>query len=92
MFSFPLNSSAQISKNKNKPTNPSPYLHADVHLQPTQQHHPLEKPPDPEITVVTATTIVPEDSVTRPASKKRLLIRVEVEAGRVVSESSCYTD
>lgn len=66
-------------------------MHADVHLQPKQQP-PLEKPLDPETTVTTATATDPKDSVAQSASKKRLLIRVEVEAGKVVSESSCYTD
>lgn len=65
---------------KNKPTNPSPYLHADV--------KPPEKPRAPEPTVTPATPIL----VTDTASKKRLVIRVEVEAGRVVSESSHYTE
>ncbi|KAI3365992.1 hypothetical protein L3Q82_009824 [Scortum barcoo] len=66
------------SISKNKPTNPSPYLHADVHLP--------EKPRAPEPNVVPPTiTII-------PPAKKRLLIRVEVEAGRVVSESSHYTE
>ena len=83
MFCVPLKSNlsfAQISKNK--PTNPSPYLHADVHL-------PEKEPRAPEPTVVPATTIIPPEY---PASKKRLLIRVEVEAGKVVSESSHYTE
>ncbi|GAA6227625.1 keratin, type II cytoskeletal 8-like isoform X1 [Lates japonicus] len=57
-----------------------------------------EKPRDPEPTVVPATTfippttVIPADTVIPLASKKRLLIRVEVEAGRVVSESSHYTE
>lgn len=77
----------QISKNKT--TNPSPYLHADVHLP--------EKPGAPEPTIVPATTFIPKDTVIPPVpvcpySKKRLLIRVEVEAGKVVSESSHYTE
>ncbi|XP_054480076.1 keratin, type II cytoskeletal 8-like [Anoplopoma fimbria] len=54
---------------------------ADVHL-PKKQHR-TEKPRAPEPTVVPAEY---------PASKQRLLIRVEVEAGRVVSESSHYTE
>ncbi|XP_070850143.1 keratin, type II cytoskeletal 8-like [Chaetodon trifascialis] len=61
--------------------------HAEVHL--------LQKPQAPEPTVVPATTLIPADTAVPPAypsSKKRLLIRVEVEAGRVVSESSCYTE
>ncbi|XP_033481142.1 keratin, type II cytoskeletal 8-like isoform X2 [Epinephelus lanceolatus] len=54
---------------------------ADVHL-PSKQHLP-EKPRGPEPTMFPAAY---------PASKKRLLIRVEVEEGRVVSESSHYTE
>ncbi|XP_022621249.1 keratin, type II cytoskeletal 8-like isoform X1 [Seriola dumerili] len=64
--------------------------HGDVRL-PSKQHLP-ETPPAPEPAVVTATTHNPADTVIPAASKKRLLIRVEVEAGRVVSESSQYTD
>lgn len=67
-------------------------MHADVHLQPKQQQQRLEKSPDPETRVITAPSTDPEDSVTQQASKKRLLIRVEVEAGKVVSENSFYTD
>ncbi|XP_076580060.1 keratin, type II cytoskeletal 8-like isoform X2 [Chaetodon auriga] len=55
--------------------------HADVH-QP-------QKPQAPEPTVIPADSVTPPGY---PSSKKRLLIRVEVEAGRVVSESSCYTE
>ncbi|XP_035533882.1 keratin, type II cytoskeletal 8-like isoform X1 [Morone saxatilis] len=57
--------------------------------------HPPEKPQAPEPTVVPATTYIPTDAIILPvysASKKRLLIRVEVEEGRVVSESSHYTE
>ncbi|XP_069020098.1 keratin, type II cytoskeletal 8-like isoform X1 [Embiotoca jacksoni] len=56
----------------------------EVHLPP-QQHLP-EKPQAAKPAFVPATTIIP------PFAKKRLLIRVEVEEGRVVSESSCYSD
>ncbi|XP_037618301.1 keratin, type II cytoskeletal 8-like isoform X1 [Sebastes umbrosus] len=66
---------------KNNPTNPSPYLHIDARL-PLKQHLP-EKPRSPKPTVVPAAY---------PASKKRLLIRLDVEEGRVVSESSHYTE
>lgn len=79
-----------MSKQKqNKPTNPSPCLHADIH-QP-------DKPrvPDP-IVAAPATPIAGTDPVTPatafPTSKKRLLIRVEVEGGRVVSQSSHYAE
>ncbi|CAN9498193.1 unnamed protein product [Ophioblennius macclurei] len=48
------------------------------------KHHPPEKPQEPA-----EPAAIPPDSI---VSKKRLLIRVEVEAGRVVSESSRYTD
>ncbi|XP_028250913.1 intermediate filament protein ON3-like isoform X1 [Parambassis ranga] len=58
----------------------------DVHL-PLKQHLP-EKPRKP--TEPTATTAIPTGL--NGLAKKRLLIRVEVEAGRVVSESSRYTD
>lgn len=91
---------AQISKNK--PTNPSPYLHADVHLPskpylPEKQQLPSkpEKPQAQEPTIVPPTTIIPADTdipEVCPVSKKRLLIRVQVESGRVVSESSHYTE
>ncbi|XP_060888800.1 keratin, type II cytoskeletal 8-like [Labrus mixtus] len=60
---------------------------ADVHLP--------EKRQAPELTAVPETTVTPEDTVTTPtcpASKKRVLIRVEVEEGRVVSESSHYSE
>ncbi|KAM8722638.1 keratin, type II cytoskeletal 8-like isoform 1-T1 [Acanthopagrus schlegelii] len=81
-------------------TNPSPYLHADVHL-PVKPRAPGRTiiPPTtskrPTTTSVPADDIIPAGTVTPPedpASKKRLLIRVQVEAGRVVSESSHYTD
>ncbi|KAG8004556.1 Keratin [Nibea albiflora] len=65
-----------------------PYLHADVH-QP-------EEPRAPEPSIIPATTVIPEIPVSNPAaypaSKKRLLIRVEVEQGRIVSEISHYTE
>ncbi|XP_038575823.1 keratin, type II cytoskeletal 8-like isoform X1 [Micropterus salmoides] len=78
---------------------------AEVHL-PLKQHLP-KKPRAPEPTVIPATTFIPADTVSPalalipgdifnpavfPGSKKRLLIRVEVEEGRVVSESSHYTE
>lgn len=66
-------SSAQISKNKQ--TNPSAYLHSEVHLP--------EKPQAPE---------PPADPADSPLFKKFLLIRVNVEKGRVVSESSHYSE
>lgn len=88
MFYVPLKRNLSfVQMSKNKPTNPSPYLHADVQLP--------EKPRAPEPTVTPATPITGTDTVIPPAyptSKKRLLIRVEVEAGRVVSESSHYTE
>ncbi|KAM6892880.1 keratin, type II cytoskeletal 8-like [Lycodopsis pacificus] len=59
----------------------------DVHL-PLKQHL-LEKPRAPEPTQNPAGTLIP---AVDPASKKRLLIRVEVEEGRVVSESSHYAE
>ncbi|XP_031708106.1 keratin, type II cytoskeletal 8-like isoform X1 [Anarrhichthys ocellatus] len=59
----------------------------DVHL-PLKQHL-LEKPRAQEPAVVPAGTLIP---AVYPASKKRLLIRVEVEEGRVVSESSHYAE
>lgn len=76
-------------KNQNKPTNPSPCLHADIHLP--------DKPQVPEpIVVAPATPIAGTDPVipaaTFPTSKKRLLIRVEVQGGRVVSQSSHYAE
>ncbi|XP_059184076.1 keratin, type II cytoskeletal 8-like [Centropristis striata] len=60
-------------------------------LLPLKKPHRPKKPaaPDPD------PALVPADIVTPPVdtnSKKRLLIRVEVEAGRVVSESSHYTE
>lgn len=75
----------QISKNK--PTNPSPCLHADAPLP--SKTCPPEKPREPEPTIIPATTFTPPEY---PASKKMLLIRVEVEAGKVVSESCHYTE
>ncbi|XP_074520987.1 keratin, type II cytoskeletal 8-like [Halichoeres trimaculatus] len=55
---------------------------------PLKLHLP-EKPPAPELTKNTQEDV----AVTTPASsKKRVLIRVEVEAGRVVSESSHYSE
>ncbi|KAK1876472.1 Keratin type II cytoskeletal 8 [Dissostichus eleginoides] len=55
----------------------------DVHL-PSKKHLP-EKPRAPEPSEVPRETAI-------PASKKRLLIQVEVEAGKVVSESSHYSE
>ncbi|XP_042260590.1 keratin, type II cytoskeletal 8-like isoform X1 [Thunnus maccoyii] len=63
---------------------------ADVHLL-SKKHLP-ERPRTPEPTVVPPTTTIPATTHMYPASKKRLLIRVEVEEGRVVSESSYYTE
>uniref|UniRef100_UPI0037E81523 keratin, type II cytoskeletal 8-like n=1 Tax=Semicossyphus pulcher TaxID=241346 RepID=UPI0037E81523 len=60
---------------------------SDVHLS--------RKPRAPEPTVAPETTTLPEDTVITPpypASKKRVLIRVEVEEGRVVSQSSHYSE
>ncbi|XP_036946593.1 keratin, type II cytoskeletal 8-like isoform X2 [Acanthopagrus latus] len=74
--------------------------HSDVHL-PVKPRAPGRTiiPPTtskrPTTTSVLADDIIPAGTVTPPedpASKKRLLIRVQVEAGRVVSESSHYTD
>ncbi|KAM8722639.1 keratin, type II cytoskeletal 8-like isoform 2-T2 [Acanthopagrus schlegelii] len=74
--------------------------HSDVHL-PVKPRAPGRTiiPPTtskrPTTTSVPADDIIPAGTVTPPedpASKKRLLIRVQVEAGRVVSESSHYTD
>ncbi|XP_034533328.1 keratin, type II cytoskeletal 8-like [Notolabrus celidotus] len=65
----------------------------DVHL-PEKPHLP-KKHPAPEHTAVTESTDIPEGTVitsVSPASKKRVLIRVVVEAGRVVSESSTYSE
>lgn len=78
-----------MSKQKqNKPTNPSPCLHADI--------HPPDKPRVPEPVVAPPTPIAGTDPVIPaavfPTSKKRLLIRLEVEAGRVVSQSSHYAE
>uniref|UniRef100_UPI003AAB0A9A keratin, type II cytoskeletal 8-like n=1 Tax=Centroberyx gerrardi TaxID=166262 RepID=UPI003AAB0A9A len=56
---------------------------ADVVRSPSKQKPPV-KPLLIEPAVAPATT--------SPVSKKRLLVRVEVEAGRVVSESSHYAD
>ncbi|XP_008303136.1 intermediate filament protein ON3-like isoform X2 [Stegastes partitus] len=64
----------------------------DAHLLNKQR---LTEKPQESIPVPTATTDIPATTIIPPecpASKKRLLIRVEVEAGRVVSESSHYTD
>lgn len=76
-------------KKQNKPTNPSPCLHADI--------HPPDKPRVPEpILVAPATPVTGTDPVIPAAafstSKKRLLIRVEVEGDRVVSQSSHYAE
>ncbi|KAM7375400.1 hypothetical protein PAMA_014483 [Pampus argenteus] len=66
------------------------HLHADVHLL-LKKHLP-ERRPSPEPTHVTpATTDIPAPTHI-PNGKKRLLIRVEVEEGRVVSESCHYTE
>lgn len=89
---------AQISKNK--PTNPSPYLHADVHLPPTRyvpaKPKATESNPARDIAITTTTsTIAPDTTIVppvSPATKKRLLIRLEVEEGKLVSESYQYTD
>lgn len=69
-------------------------MHLDVQLP--SKHHPPETPkepaePDAVPTAIPAIvpTAIPLETLT---AKKRLLIRVEVEAGRVVSESSHYTD
>ncbi|KAK2856956.1 hypothetical protein Q5P01_005691 [Channa striata] len=69
-------------------------------LRPGENHffhfkHLPEKPPAPAPIIVPPTTTVPATTVVPPAfpaSKKRLLIRVEVREGRVVSESSRYTE
>ncbi|XP_053170249.1 keratin, type II cytoskeletal 8-like [Scomber japonicus] len=66
---------------------------ADAH-QPFEKHLP-ERPRTSEPTVVLATTVIPATTHVPPmdpSSKKRLLIRVEVQEGKVVSESSHYTD
>ncbi|KAM9766962.1 intermediate filament protein ON3-like isoform 1-T1 [Menidia menidia] len=67
--------------------------YSDVHRP--EELQPPEKPQPPEPTTVPAPSIAPGTTITPPTfpiSKKRLLIRVEVEAGRVVSESSHYAD
>lgn len=46
-------------------------------------------PVTPATTIILATAHIPP---MYPTSKKRLLIRVDVEEGRVVSESSHYTE
>ncbi|KAM7365516.1 hypothetical protein PAMP_016436 [Pampus punctatissimus] len=69
------------------------HLHADVHLL-SKKHLP-ERRRSPEPTVTPATTDIPEAThipSIYPNSKKRLLIRVEVEEGKVVSESCHYTE
>lgn len=83
-----------MSKKTNKPTNPSPCLHADT--------LPRGKPPtpDPSITPLTPSPVkrtdpaAPEvvEEAADASCRKRLLIRVQVEGGRVVSESSHYTE
>ncbi|XP_005752953.1 keratin, type II cytoskeletal 8-like isoform X1 [Pundamilia nyererei] len=66
---------------------------SDVHLPPTRYvpANPKATEPTPvrDIAATTPTTIVPPVS---PATKKRLLIRLEVEEGKLVSESYQYTD
>ncbi|KAF3857266.1 hypothetical protein F7725_009125 [Dissostichus mawsoni] len=59
------------------------YVRSYVHL-PSKKHLP-EKLRAPEPSEVPRETAI-------PASKKRLLIQVEVEAGKVVSESSHYSE
>lgn len=80
-----------MSKKTNKPTNPSHCLHADT--------LPRGKPPAPDLSVTPLTPsiwrtdpAVPEALDADASCRKRLLIRVQVEAGRVVSESSHYTE
>lgn len=85
-FSF-----AQMSK-KNKPTNPSPCLHADT--------LPRGKLPTPDSCITPLTSHIERTDPAAPevveaadaSCRKRLLIRVQVEGGRVVSESSHYTE
>ncbi|MED6241178.1 hypothetical protein ATANTOWER_001715 [Ataeniobius toweri] len=103
---------AQISKKQT--TNPSPYLHAEVHL-PERKHrkeekhlperenlrekHLQEKPPAVESTVVPnpSETLDPTQeppAATPPSTpaKKRLIIQLQVESGRVVSEFTQYSE
>ncbi|TKS66574.1 Keratin, type II cytoskeletal 8 [Collichthys lucidus] len=59
--------------------------------------HQPEEEPDPEPSIIPETiTNIPETPVSYPAvypaSKKRLLIKVEVQEGKVVSEISQYTE
>lgn len=55
-----------------------------------------EPTPVPNIAITTTTpTIDPDTTIVppvSPATKKRLLIRLEVEEGKLVSESYQYTD
>ncbi|KAK5616482.1 hypothetical protein CRENBAI_010045 [Crenichthys baileyi] len=104
----------KIKISKKQTTNPSPYLHAEVHL-PERKHrqeerhlpereylrekHLQEKPPAVESTVVPnpSETLDPTQeppAATAPSTpaKKRLLIRLQVESGRVVSEFTQYSE
>ncbi|XP_027131846.1 keratin, type II cytoskeletal 8 [Larimichthys crocea] len=67
------------------------------HLMRNGDVHQPEEEPDPEPSIIPATiTNIPETTVSYPAvypaSKKRLLIKVEVQEGKVVSEISHYTE
>ncbi|XP_024150310.1 keratin, type II cytoskeletal 8 isoform X1 [Oryzias melastigma] len=71
--------------------------HTMRHIDAQRSSEP-QKPPSREPTVVPdcpvapVTSTSPEPIQTPTAPKKRLLIRLEVSSGRVVSESSQYTD
>lgn len=75
----------QISKTK--PTNPPPYLHADFQL--LAQRGAREKPQAPKPTTIITPHLI---QAANPQAERRLLIKVHVEAGRVVAQSSHYTD
>lgn len=73
-------------------------MHADVHLPPTRYVPAKPKATEPTPVrdiAVTTPTIAPDTTIVppvSPATKKRLLIRLEVEEGKLVSESYQYTD
>ncbi|XP_004575241.1 keratin, type II cytoskeletal 8 isoform X1 [Maylandia zebra] len=71
---------------------------SDVHLPPTRYVPAKPKATEPTPVrdiAVTTPTIAPDTTIVppvSPATKKRLLIRLEVEEGKLVSESYQYTD
>ncbi|XP_005945560.1 keratin, type II cytoskeletal 8 isoform X1 [Haplochromis burtoni] len=71
---------------------------SDVHLPPTRYvpANPKATEPTPVRDIAATTpTIAPDTTIVppvSPATKKRLLIRLEVEEGKLVSESYQYTD